>query len=196
MLIAIISYVITFFCVIKHRQHKKIKYEPFPLLTLKKDGVVFVSNKVHRIFIKNVKVMQVGKIVYLTKRQNVIILSNVDSVIEYDNYLYFTALGRVKIYFNCERFYRYFNINIISSKFSIYHLKRNALLDLICNYFQVDICKYLHRYIRIITKVLNISVENQKIIVKQNRYKLPFVLTYKLNGVIRRINVKQTLEEI
>lgn len=192
MIWAIICYFLTFCLTIVILNKRRIQYVSYPKLYLKKFGLVFYSFKTHRINIKDCKTMQVDKIVYIKKDSKMIILTNVDNLQFNDDYMYFSGLGKVKISFNCTCFYKYFNIDIDSKKLDLKNLKQLALLDVINNLFNLKNAKILLKYLKVITKVLNISINDKKIIVKRNKFKIPYILTYKVNNVLKRVNVNET----
>ncbi len=136
--------------------------------------------------------MQVDKIVYIKKDNKMIVLINVDNLCFKDDYMYFSALGKVKILFNCICFYKYFNIEISSQKFDLKDLQQTALLDILNNLFNLKNAKILLKYLKIITKVLNININKKKIVVKRNKFKIPYTLTYKVNNVLKRVKVNET----
>ncbi|MBQ8614985.1 MAG: hypothetical protein IJ415_00220, partial [Clostridia bacterium] len=158
-------------------------------------GIIFNSFLCHRIKIDNFKTIQLGTKVYIKTNSKLVTISNVDKVFKHENYLYFTALGKVKILFNCDEIYKYFNIEITSKKFSIEELKQEAIYDLINNNFEINFCKILKRYIKIIENVLNIHIFQEKLVIKQNKFQFPFELKYKLNNRIKHISINETLEE-
>lgn len=172
--------------------NKKKKAYTFPLLKVCKDGVSFNSLKRHKIFIAQAKVMQVEKVVYIKNDNQMIIIKNVDNVFVDKYYLYFDCLGEVKIFFDCSKFYKYFNIKLTSFKFDISEIKRKASLDIVKNLLMLKNAKFLKRYLWILTKVLNITFEDNSIRIKKNKYKLPFSVTYKLNGRLKTININET----
>lgn len=194
-MIAMILYFVTFFCVAKFRKKHHLKFKPFPNLLLKKDGIVFISNTKHRIRIGEQKYVQLGNKIYLKTSNKLVVIFNVDKVFQNAEYLYFTALGKVRIIFDCHRVYKYFNIEIDSKKFSLNEQKQSAILDLINNNFEINFCKTLKNYIKNIKNILNIHIFKKKLIVKQNKFHLPFVLKYKINNRIRKVYINETLEE-
>ena len=119
------------------------------------------------------------------------IISNVKDVKIYKHYLYFTAMGEVEICFDFKDIYRNFAIIIKSKQFSIDELKQQAILDIVNNNFDLNSSKIFKKYIKIIEKVLNISIFNEKLTIKPNKFKLSFELAYKLNNKIKRINISQ-----
>ena len=182
-----------FFLVINLKKTKKIKYKPLPKLYMKKDGITFTSTSTHRLKIENKKTMQIGNVLYFKTESKLIIISNVKEVRIVNEYLYFTALGNVKFTFDCEEFFRYFALSIKSQQFNLDELKQSAICDLINNNFDINFCKNAKNYINIIEKVLNICIFQEKIIIKPNKFKLSFTLTYKLNNKIKRIIINETV---
>lgn len=192
MVVLVLVYFVSFAITIVLLGNKKKKIYAFPLLKVGKDGVSFNSLKRHKIFIAQAKVMQVDKVVYLKNDNQLIIIKNVDNVFIDKSYLYFNSLGEVKIFFDCSKFYKYFNIKLTSSKFDISLIKRKASLDIVKNLIMLKNAKFLKRYIWILTKVLNITFEDDLIRIKKNKFKLPFSVTYKLNGKLKTININET----
>lgn len=173
----------------KIRKNKMLRYEPLKNLSLKKKGIEFCSKSCHRIKMPNIKKLQVGTRLYVRTNDKIIIFENVDKVFVFEEYLYFTALGKVRIRFDCSEIYRYFNIEIKSEKFNIEELKQSAINDIINNNFEINFCKILKRYIKIIENVLNIHIFQKKIVIKQNKLRLSYILTYKLNNIIKQVNI-------
>lgn len=156
---------------------------------MKKFGMVFFSSKVHKIKIQNIKLMQIDKVLYLKTTTKLVIINNVEEVKIYNGYLYFKGCGKVTIEFDCKEFYKYFALKISSKQFCLSDLKQQAFVDLMNNGFDKNFSKLMKKYINIIKNVLKIEIFKEKIVVGYNKFKLSFVLTYKLNNVIKRINV-------
>lgn len=193
MIFIIILYFFSFFLVNTIKNRQRTRYKEFPCLYLKKSGIVFYSKARHMLEVENVKVMQVGKNVYLKKHNNVIILNNIDNLITIQNKMYFTALGKVCVKFNCIDFYRYFNINIQSSKFDLNYLKQQAIKDLFVNLFEINTSLVFLRYLKILRRILNINFNKDKLVIRQNKLHIPFVITYKINNSKKRIYINETL---
>ncbi len=186
-LICVLLYLIVFFCVVALKKTKQLKWYDFPLLKLKKDGIEFITTLTHRIKIADAKMTQLCDKLYLNLNGKLIIISNVKDVKIFDEYLYFTGLGKVEIITDLKEIYKYFSITIKSEQFFIDEIKQSAIIDLINNNFEINFCKNLKRYIKIIENVLNIHIYQEKIIVKSNKYNLSFELIYKLNNKIKRV---------
>jgi len=131
--------------------------------------------------------------VYLRQNKKMITLLNVDKVKVDEGYIYFKALGRVKILFSCKSIYRYFNLDIESDKIDIRDKRQQALQDMIDHLFDVNQSMILKRYIRFVREVMNIDFKNGKLTIKQNKFMIPYTLKYKLNNVIKQVKVNQTL---
>ncbi len=174
----------------------KNKTHPLPNLVLTKCGLIFNSYKRHKIFVGDVKLMQIENCVYLKKGVNTIAIKNVNSICLNNGYLYFNALGKVKILFNCKSYYRLFNINIKSAQFDLYSLKQQALIQLVNNLFDVNNCTLVKRYINAVKSILNISADSNKLEVKQNKYLLPFTITYKIKNTLKVVNINQKLGKL
>lgn len=169
-----------------------IKFKPIPDFLIKKNGIIFFSNAVHRINVNDAEFIQVCKLVYLKSSTKMLILKNVDEIYKKNDWLYFKACGKTEIIFNCEKIYKYFNIRIESNKFDLSQLLINAKQEILNNLF--NSCKFesVRKYINLIKNVLNITFNKNGISVKENKFKLPYTLTYKQGGRVKTINVKET----
>ena len=194
-MIALIIYLLTFWVVTKIKEKRLVKFKPFPKLILKRKGIFFYSKTRHRLKIGDDKFVQIRNDVYLKTNDKVVIVSNIDKVMFINGYLYFTALGRISINLDLSKISNYFNVEILSKKFNLNEQKQLAILDILNNNFDLKFCKNLKKYINNIENILNINIFSKKIIVKQNKFNLPFVLKYKLNNKIKKVYVNQTLEE-
>lgn len=192
--LSLIYFLVALF-VLEFKKKKRLKVFEFPTLKLTKKGIVFSSHKQHKIKICELKILQYGDIVYLKRNGEIIIIKHVGDVFMFNDYLYFTGKGKVEILFDCSLIYKYFNIIIISEKFNLNDHKQMALKDIIEHCFQLKFCKNLEKYINIITKWLNISIFTKKIVIKQNKFHLPYTLKYKVNNKIIQLNINETLEE-
>ena len=114
-------------------------------MKLKKDGIMFTSFAQHRLKAENCKIIQIGKSVYCKMLNKLIVIKNIDNVFRNENFLYFTALGKVQVVFDCKTIYRYFNIDIKSKKFTLEDQKQLAIQDLINNNFEINFCKILKK---------------------------------------------------
>lgn len=193
MLIAVVAYFFSFFFVRIFKKKKRVKKTKFPVLRMNKSGIFFNSNAEHLIKIDNVKLMQVGTVLYVKTSTDFIIFSNVKDAKVIDGCLIFRALGKVKILFDCSKYYRYFLLNIKSQQFDLGKLKQLAILDLMNNNFDINFCKFTKKYIKIIKNVLNIHIFKEKIVIKKNKFKLSFIASYKLNNVIKHVSVNETI---
>ena len=186
-------YLVTFLLTVKFKKSNSLNYHKFPHVGINKSGIKFYSTLTHRIKISNVKIMKIGDLLYVKNNEKVVIVSNVKDVKIYEKFLYFTGCGKVEISFDCSEFYKYFALEIFSEQFDLKPLKQYALIDLMNNDFELKFSKTAKKYIKIIENVLNISIFKEKIVVKQNNFKLSFVLSYKLNNRIKRIYINETL---
>jgi len=191
LIIAFICYLAAYAITLIILNKKRLIYSEYPKLYLKKVGIVFYSNNTHRLNIKNCKIMQVDKKVYINNQKKLIILSNVDNIYFKNNFMYYKALGKVVIFFNTTDLYKYFNIKIKSPVLDVYKIEQSALNELVNNTFQLKKCKCVFKYLNLIKNVLNINISKGKISVKQNKFKIPFVLTYKANNIIKQVNVSE-----
>lgn len=185
LLLAIYFFIV--FAIIRYKKTYNLKFKDFPYMTLKKDGIYFSSNSTHRIKINSMEAMLVGDALYLKTENQIIIISNVSSVKIFNEYLYITCLGDVKIYADLVGIYRYFSIKIKSKKFNIEAIRQEAIIDFINHEFNINFSNVLKRYIKIIENVLNIHIFKEKIIIRPNKFKFPLEMTYKLNNKIKHI---------
>ena len=185
-------YTIVFIIVLYLCRIKRTRYKIFPKLKLNKQGIIFYSKSNHRIKIDNLKFIVVKDMVYIDINANMFILKNVKNVHYYKNYLYFTCLGDCKFYFDTKLIYKYFNIKIESDYLDIENLKQLALLDMINNKFRLNSSRILNKYINVIKNILNINISDKEIVIKENKYRIPFVLIYKVNNKIKKIKVEET----
>jgi len=192
-ILAFFSYILTIILIFFVINKFKYKTKPFPKLKINKNGIIFYSTLKHKIRIDDVKLLQLNDAVYLKKQCEVIVIHNVKDVFTKNNYLYFRAKGEVKILFNTNEIYRYFNIVIQSKKFSLNKLKQLALIDVLNNIFNIKNSKILKKYLNIVKNILKIDINNKKIEIKPNIFNLSFTLIYKTNNQITRVNVEETL---
>ena len=191
----LLVYLITFHLIIKLRRKKHLEYEEFPAMQIKKNCIVFQSFSQHRIMLNGFKYLQNENKIYLKKGKIFYIILNVDKVFKYEDFLYFTALGKVKICYDFKEIYKYFNIEIKSNKFSLESLKQKAIMDILSNGFQLEICEDLKRYMSVLKNIFNVKIEDNRIVIGQNKLKLSFEVKYKLNHKIKKVIVNETLEE-
>ena len=189
-LISTVVYFITFFCVIKFKKSTQLKHQEFPTLKVNKNEIFFTSYQTHRIKIKDYKIMKIENVLYLNLYEKLIIISNIKDVKIYNGFLYFTALGEVKILVDMKCVFKYFAIQIKSKQFSIDALKQQAILDFMNNGFNINFSKILKKYIKIIEKVLKINIFEEKIVINANNLKLSFVVSYKVNNKIKCVNIR------
>lgn len=189
MIIYFVAYLISFAIVLIVQRVKRLKVEECPAMKLEKSGIVFNSKKRHKLKIYGAKVMQVANSVYLKKDNRLVQLVNVDEIFLEKDYLYFKALGETKLRFDCEKIYKYFNLKIKSKKIDVEKFKKLAIIDIKNHIFDLKNAKFLKIYVKILKKILNIHIEEEKITIKQNKYKIPFSVLYKSKGVKKRINV-------
>lgn len=192
MIFVLIVYFVIFFFVIKFKKSKP-KSEPFPMLKLNKNGVSFFSKGTHSIKVDNIKTMLNNSVLYIKIEQKLVIVTNVKNVMIFNNKLYFTSCGETKIIFDCNSFYRYFALKITSHQFCLDDLKQLAIKDLINSNFNLTKAKTTRKYINIIENILNIHISDRQVIIKPNRFKFSFNVTYKVNNKIKRVNINQTL---
>lgn len=185
-----ITYMFIVYIIVKFKNDKRFHCDEFPRLTLKKDRITFNSYGRHKIKILGFDMVLVKDCLYLFNASKIIIIENVNKAELHENYLYFSALGEVIIYLELKEFYRYFAIIIKSEKFNMDNLKQKAILDILNHNFEANNSEVVRKYIKIIKNILNIDVLSKKIVIKPNKYRLPFQLTYKLNNKIKHIKVE------
>lgn len=189
----VIFYFFTFFTVLAIRQTLQKKYVIFPRLKFKKFGFVFISNSIHKLKIHNYKVNILENNIYLSLNKNIAILKNVKIINVKKGDLYFQALGEVKIIFDCESVYRYYNLIFISKEFNLKILKHNAKLEILNNLLSYEKCELHKKFMFFIKNILKININAEKIEIKRNKLKIFYNLVYKLNGNIKKINISETL---
>ncbi len=192
MIYAIICYCLTTILFIIAKNCKNYATKLIPEMKICKHGITFFSYCRHKIRVEQTKILILNNNVFLKQNNNTIEIKNVKNVILKKNYIYFSALGNVEVLFNAEPIYRYFNIKILSNDFSLEELKQQALLDIINNLFNLDNCSKLRQYLKIVIKILNISITNNRITVKKNNFNLKFTLIYKINNTIKKINIGES----
>ncbi len=171
------------------RNNAKLKIFPFPEFKIKDSGIYFSSNKRHKIYIHNAKFMQVGTNVYLRQGKIYITIQNIDRIFVKDNYLYFTALGEVKILCNMSRVKKYFNIYIKSPQIDVINMQKNAKNSMINHLFNINECDELKQYLKLVKQLLNIKLLSDKLVVGKNRYNIRYTLYYKIHKKIKKLNV-------
>ena len=190
MVIGIICYIITsislmlYFCF-------RPRVQELPNLKLNKYGLTFYSTATHKIFVGKVKLIDLTSCAYLKQNNKMVKIQNVKNVKLRGQYLYFTALGRVKIIFNCTSFYKYFNIIISSPKYNFASLKQAALIELANNLFNINNCQTLKYYISLLHNQLNITISASTIKIAQNPTHFPFTVTYLVNNKIKKLQINQ-----
>ncbi len=189
MIFAVFAYIIASIVTFIVCERIRVSNHILPDLRLSKTGIIFTSRARHRLPIQDAKIMQINKSVFIKFGNKMITLINVDRVYLKSGFLYFTALGKCRIVFNAKKIYKYFNINIISDKFNIDTLKREAILDMIEHKFKYEECDKLKRFIHIMTKILMIKIEDKKIEVKQNKFHLNYTLEYKLKDKMKVVKI-------
>ena len=186
MIFFLVAYFFAFYITILRLNKRKQTFDPFPRLKITRDGISFHSYFRHRLIIYDAIMMQIGDMVYLKRNNTLIIIQNVDQVMRFDNIIYFKALGEVKIYMNTKQIYRYFNIHISTPKIDFDLLKNRASQDILNNIFDINKSRHLNNYIKLI-KMLNITFNKDKLILKTNKLHIPFTLVYKLNNKIKKL---------
>lgn len=194
MILAILCYFLTYGIVVKCRRHE-IEFKKFPLIRIVNGGFVFNSLETHRFRFCDKNIFKIRNILYIKTKNELILIKNIKNVQIFENYIYFTAMGKVEILCDVRSFYKYLVLDIKSEQFDMDNLRQTAILNYINNNFDYNFSNLLKKYIKIIKNILNIHIFKEKIVVKQNKYKIPFVLTYKINSKIKKVCVNETLEK-
>lgn len=166
---------------------KRFSY-PIPELHMTSKFIVFHSKQRHKIKINNAKIMQLEKTVYLKSDTKNFAIHNVDKIYILKDYLYFTALGEVRIIGHFDKIYKYFNIIIKSFRFDLETIKQDAINDLMQNLFNINKAEKVKRYIKIVTEILNIRFTDKGLSIGKNKYNLEYTLLYKKKNQIKKIN--------
>lgn len=190
MLAFIITYILSFSLVFSVLRLKKFICFQIKDLKIMKTGLYFTSNKRHRLYIGQAKFLQLGRVVYL-KEKRLIQIRNIDNIFFFKGWLYFDALGLVEIKTECNKFSKYFSIRVECNMLNIEKIKKDAILDLKNHIFDIKNSNFLKKYVNLIKNTLKISFKHNKIIIKQNDYKLPFSVILSRNGKKKIIKVNQ-----
>ncbi len=185
----ILGYFLGLLLVIVFKNRSLFHAMPYPKLKLCKYGLKFNSTKRHRIYVGECKIMQLNNQVYLKKSGRVVVLKNVDKIATKCGYLYFTALGEVRIIFNAKQFYKYFNLKIISKNFDLEKIKDSALISLTDYIFNPERSEKLSRYLNILINILKIKIIDGRLSIKRNKFNLKYQLKYVRRNRIMTINV-------
>ncbi len=190
MIIVIFCYILTsslaLFCCSKLRE----RTQSLPVPKVKPDGLHFCSKSRHRLRVGRVSVVRFGHQVMLKRGTQSVILHNIDKVFYQGNYIYFTALGACHISIDCSGIYRYFSVKIQSSQFDLTEAKQNAQLDLFDHLFSPESSPKVQHYIHILRDELCITLTDQRLSVRRNKYLVPFTLIYRLNHRTHHLNVR------
>ena len=151
-------------------------------------GIYFYSRGRHCLIIDDAKFLQISNNVYI-KKNRLICLTNVSNVERIGDKLYFNACGYSGLLIDLKNVYRYFNIAIDSKNFDLKKNREMAIQEMLTNPFGFEDNEDFERYLWIIETVFNIHIYNDKIKVGQNKYRLPYVLSYKTNNVTKRVYV-------
>lgn len=188
MILLFVIYLVVFFLFMLLLIKKRKIYSKFPKLKLKRDGIFFYSKKTHAINISNCEVEFLKGKILLIHKTKLIQIKNVKPKYIQNNMLLFKALGDVKIQFDCEKFYRYFNIEIISNDFEIETIKQQAICGLIANDFNVSCFEMKHFLLTMIEK-LKITIDENQIRVTKNRFNFSYVLKYKVGHILKVVRL-------
>ncbi len=193
MIVFFTAYIMSVIIVCVMMEKLKYRYKPFPKLKLTKFGIEFFSYNKHRINIAHTKVMFVGENIYLKTPTQLIVCRNIKNVICKNDHMFFQAYGKVEMCFNCEEFYKYFNLFVTSKGLDFQNLKQDAILDFINNEFNFQHAKKFNNFIKFIKNTLKININNNKITIFSNKLQFSYQLMYKINNKIKKINVKNTI---
>lgn len=191
-LIIIISYLVASILIIYMCTKKRKRYSDFPSIKVVKNGLIFQSKSRHRIKINDAKYVLINDMIYLKTPNKMVIIKNICNVYKIKDYLYFLSLGECRIIFDCKDIYKYYNIKIKSEYIDIENLKRQSILELMNNLFDIRACKTLAKYLKVLKNMLNITIEDKKIKVKANKYRIPFTLIYRIDDRIKKIKIEQS----
>jgi len=189
----VIFYIFTFVIIFLSIEVFRKRHSPIPNLKFKKFGFVFYSKKIHKIRIFNYKVRTLEGVIYLSLDNKIAIIKNVKFLDCKNGFLYFKSLGEVKVVFECKEIYRYYNLKITSNEFKINDIKEKSKYEILNNLLNIQDCEYNKKFLFFLKNVLKIEINNKKIAIKSNNYKISYNLLYKLNGKIKKINILETL---
>ena len=189
MIICICVYFIAFSLTLVLKKRFRLKVKVYPDLMISKDGLTFVSHEKHKLKINGAKVLQVGEDVYLKKYNKIVCLKNVDNVFVYKDYLYFKALGEVKLKLNLSNILKYFTIEIESKNIDMKNFKKLAIVDIKNHIFNLKNAKNLKKYIKTIKNIFKIQLLKNEILITKNKFGLSFVVNYFSCGKKKRVKV-------
>ncbi len=184
----IFAYFFAIFLIFFIKSKLKFITKALPNLKMTKSGITFYSTNRHKIFVGEVKILEIGGIVYLKNNKKMVVFINICDYFIKEDYFYFKSLGEVKIIFKCKSIFSFFNIKITSNQFDFKALKQQALNQVVNNLFNLENCNLVKRYISAIKNILNIDITEKSITVKPNKYLLKFSLTYRVKNVIKTVN--------
>jgi len=185
----IIAYLMAFILTVQVKTRVRYNFFPFPEMKVTKTGLIFVSKLRHRLKINDAKVMHVDKNVFVQREDTKLSLINVDKVMTKNGYIYFTCLGKCKISIDLDKIYKYFAIELFSDKLDLQTLKKEARIDILNNIFNLTRAEKLKLYLKTIRNTLGIRVNKDNLKIRQNKFKIPFILTYKLRGKTKKVSV-------
>ena len=166
---------------------KNNKIYPLPSVKFKNKKICFGSNKRHKIFVGMCKVLEINNNVFLKQNDKLVKIENVKNAKQKNGWLYFNAVGEVKIFIGNKKWLRYAEMDICSSQFDLTKLKQAAGYELVNNLFDIHACTSLIRYLKFVKQVLKIELTTNGIKVKQNIYGLKFCLDYNFCGKQKHI---------
>ena len=175
------------FVLIKSLKH--ISAQTFFNLKISNKRLSFNSIKNHKIFVGKAKIMQVGSVLYVKNAHKTLVIKNIDETKLQNGFLYFKALGNVEFYSNFAEIYRYFNFAFCSKKLDVANLRHMALKSIVKNPFDYQHERPFCKYVFLISNVLKIEFIEDRIRIKPNEYGIPFSISYKINGKIRRVRI-------
>ena len=192
LILCLIAYIFGLMMFFFAKKLKNFITKPIKNAKVNKYGISFLSTSRHKLRLKDAKILALNNTIYLKSNNKTIVIKNATNPIKTKNFLFFTALGEVKIIFNTKSFYKYFNIEIKSPTFDLTQLKNKAINEMVNNLFNLNNCHELKHYLKIVIDILNIRITDNKITVKKNDFNLTFQLIYKLNNTIKKININET----
>ena len=192
MIYSVIAYILAYFLINFIIAKSRWIFHSFPKLKFTKQGIEFVSFKKHRIKLNQCKYVQLNNLVYIKTTNQLIVIKNVDNLFERQDYLYFKALGKVKIVFDFKQEYKYFNLKLSSNKIDINDMWKKAGFDVVENITNLNNAEHYKKYINLLTRILNIEICDDGLKIRKNKFNIPFSVVYKLNGKIKRVNINET----
>lgn len=187
MFISVVVYIIVFVVTTFLLSKRMKKIEKIKNVSVGKNGIVFMYNYRYNIDISNSKFIIIDNQIFIKKNNKRLLIKNVDNIEQIGDKLFFNCLGRVEILFDNKDYYKFFNIIIYADKFNLKRLKYKAMQDMLNFPFEFENRYDFRLYIKIVRNILRVNFQQDKIVVKANKYFLPFKMIYKINGKIKKV---------